>query len=265
MSELNERSQINASGFPFQIRVEHEIQSTLSKHKWRISATEHKWRNRETKEEGFIDIILEKRISSWSSHYLVIECKRMKLGGCIFLNRPEDHSKPNAVLLSFAKSHSGEASPGWNKYEPDPSSLIACYCAVPGQSDKQTPMLERICDSLLDSVESLADELYSKTIIPGSNAPGISSLFIPTVVVNTELKSCFINPQDISLSEGELKDDQGLIKAVPYVRFQKSFCTRYKSPANGIDLTALNAANQRTVFIVHAASLINFLVAWDID
>lgn len=36
------RNQVNASGFPFQLRVEHEIETTYPKHKWRLIAAEHR-------------------------------------------------------------------------------------------------------------------------------------------------------------------------------------------------------------------------------
>ena len=265
MSDYNERTQINASGFPFQIRVEHEIRSRYSEHRWRVSAVEHKWKNKATGQEGFIDIIVEKNPVLGISHYLIIECKRMKMGGCVFLNGPEDSEEHRAILLDFRKSHNGEEHPCWRKYDPDPRSLIATFCTVPGQHDKQTPMLERICDSLLDSAESLADEMFSKAPKPQPGSLGIKSLFIPAIVVNTELKSCAIDPKDITLDEGELKDGHGALASAPYIRFQKNFGTRYNSLDNAVDLKDINKANQRTVFVVNAGSLVTFLARWEID
>jgi hypothetical protein len=189
----------------------------------------------------------------------------MKMGGCVFINRPEDTQEHGAVLLDFRKSHNGEEHPCWRKYDPDPKSLIALYCAVPGQDDKQTPMLERICDSLLDSTESLADELFSKVPKPQPGSLGEKSLFIPAIVVNTELKSCIVDPKDIALDEGEVKDEHGTISSVPYIRFQKSFGTRYNSAGDAVNLRDINKANQRTVFVVHAGSLVDFLARWEID
>lgn len=265
MSDYDERAQINASGFPFQIRVEHEIRSTYSQHRWRVSAVEHKWKNKATSQDGFIDIIVEKNLIPGVSHYLIIECKRMKMGGCVFINGPEDVQEHSAVLLGFRKDHNGEAHPCWRKYDPDPQSHIASYCAVPGQDDKQTPMLERICDSLLDSAESLADELFSKVPKPQPGSLGTKSLFVPAIVVNTELKSCVVDPKDIALDEGEFKDGHGTIASVPYIRFQKNFGTRYSSAEHAVDLKDINKANQRTVFVVNAGSLVAFLTKWEID
>jgi len=35
--------QINKSGFPFQLRVEHEIRMTEQQHGWSVASREHPW------------------------------------------------------------------------------------------------------------------------------------------------------------------------------------------------------------------------------
>jgi hypothetical protein len=259
MDENTYISQVNASGFPFQLRVEHEIRSTFEEHKWHVSAVEHKWKNRETGEEGFIDIVLEKVINSSSLYYLVIECKRMKEGSCVFIKKPDDIERCNADLLYFTLRHQENKIAFWRKNCPYPKSYISSYCAVPGQGDKNTPMLERICDSLLNSVESIADELFEKMPKPNSDVGLITRVFIPAVVINTELQSCSINPEEISLSLGKIEKNQGRILPVPYIRFQKSFGTKFDSSESSSNLKEINKANQRTIFVIHAQSLKEFL------
>jgi hypothetical protein len=62
---------VNESGYPLQIRLEKWIEDTWREHKWKVLVSEHRWVNSETKDEGFIDLVLEKG----ENQKLVIECK----------------------------------------------------------------------------------------------------------------------------------------------------------------------------------------------
>lgn len=66
--------QINRSGFPFQLAVEHEIRVTESKHHWDVASREHPWTNEG--QTGFIDLVLQ--YNEIRTARLVIECKRIK-------------------------------------------------------------------------------------------------------------------------------------------------------------------------------------------
>jgi hypothetical protein len=68
---------INKSGFPFQLRVEHEIQRTKSDHKWELASREHPWSSTTNNElYGYIDLVLNH--SEMPGDRLVVECKRIK-------------------------------------------------------------------------------------------------------------------------------------------------------------------------------------------
>jgi hypothetical protein len=71
------RDQVNASGFPFQIRVAEEVRASIKVHAWNVIVPEHRWVNRDDKTDGFIDLVLQKNIGNLSCH-MVIECKRVK-------------------------------------------------------------------------------------------------------------------------------------------------------------------------------------------
>ena len=49
---------VNDSGYPLQIRLEEWIKDTWRDHRWKVLVSEHRWVNNETKEEGFIDLVL---------------------------------------------------------------------------------------------------------------------------------------------------------------------------------------------------------------
>ncbi len=266
MDDNTFRKQVNASGFPFQLRVERLIIDTSNEHNWRPSAQEHPWINFESKREGFIDLILEKGINREIVWYMIVECKRTRGDGkWIFLNPYESMEKFDAYVLLAEREQNKKTSPLWLKTQPSPAMISSSFCTVPGQSDKNTPMLERISAELLDSVESLAEaQLNVEPLepIPGFHVQWNRAVYIPVIVTNTELVVHQFNPTDVDLSEGIIPSEVGEFKTVPFVRFQKSMSTRFTTDKIPMSLREANLESQRTVIIVHAPSFPQLLRHW---
>jgi hypothetical protein len=72
--------QLNRSWFPFQLRIEHEIQSTRTQHNWEVATREHPWQNPESVSSGFIDLVLHR--DDFLGDRLFIECDRIKGDDC---------------------------------------------------------------------------------------------------------------------------------------------------------------------------------------
>lgn len=259
MDELSFRKQVNASGFPFQIRVAHEVRTTYDTHKWIPVPGEHRWVNDLSGAEGFIDLILSKTaqpgLTWW---YIVIECKRVRGGSWVFLNTRSDQKAYDAHVLLTCRQHES-VPPKWIKADLTPASPVSFFCTVPGQADKDTPMLERVAGELLDSLESLAQEQLSVGPEPSPDYPERRAVYIPVIVTNTELVVCYFEPTEVSLSEGILQNGSGNFDTVPFIRFQKSLSTRFTTGKIPMNLKEVNKEDERTVFIVHALSLPDFL------
>lgn len=253
------RRQINGSGFPLQIRVEEEVTTTSATHKWYITAHEHRWISSHTGAEGFIDLILQK--DSWR---MVIECKRTGGGAWVFLHPNNDVQKGDARLMVAHRTHNDPLLAYWADFGCNPPSWVSAFCIVPGQGSKDTPMLERVCDLLLDSLESLAEEELSIGPQPSSDEGGVSCTYIPVVVTNTELMLCQFEPGEVDLAKGELPADSGTFQAVPMIRFQKELTTKFATRDVPMNLREASRENQRTVFVVHAPALPDFLQHWDV-
>lgn len=266
MNEHTLRKQVNASGFPFQIRVKHEIKASYKRHGWLPVAPEHRWANTYSGTEGFIDLILRKGISPLHSEwYMVIECKRARGGNWVFLKSHTDNEVYDAHVLLARRMYSETTSPLWIRCSPAPMSSVSSFCTVPGQGDRGIPMLERISTELLDSVESLAEKQMSVDPALSENWPETKAFYIPVIVTNTELVVCQFEPEAVDLSEGVLKDDSGTFQTVPFIRFQKSFITRFATRNVPMSLQEANKENKRTILVVHAPSLPDFLQRWDFD
>ncbi len=90
---------INKSGFLLQMALEHHVKA--SRTGWRVSTREHHWKNERTGQEGWIDLILEKR-----NVLLVVECKRAIGGKWAFLvesSRKAEQAKCRVVQNRFIR------------------------------------------------------------------------------------------------------------------------------------------------------------------
>lgn len=256
--------QVNASGFPFQIRVQHEVETSYQQHPWRVVASEHPWIHQDGA-EGFIDLVLAKISPTGNRFYMVIECKRSLAGSWVFLHSGISLEQKNDVsLLHTAHDSDGEIPPIWTHAMCDPESPISSFCSVPGQADKATPMLERIVGTLLLSVEGLSQEMDMRMLTAAAQASQRSSIYIPVLVTNTPLVICRFDPTEVGLTSGVLEGNGGEFEPAPFVRFRKSLTTTSPSEEVALSLQDANRESQRTVLVVHAPHLLEFLRQWSI-
>lgn len=252
---------VNNSGFPFQLRIEQEVNATSNRHRWYSVSREHYWANAEKGIFGFIDLIIQSDRHNRVNLYMVIECKRTKGGSWIFLRDRNDTSKSSittANLLFVEYEEERDRKIEWIEGHFDPRSPEADFCVVFRQ-EKDRPMLERTSSTLLESIECLAEANPTITLASNNN----TSMYVPVIVTNTKLITCDMSPSDVDIEKGVLEEGKGNFEEVPFIRFRKSFFT--KNPTGKIprDLREANLLNQRTVFVVHAASLTDFLAKWN--
>ena len=257
------RKQVNASGFPFQLRVAHEVRESSDSHGWQVIAEEYHWSDHESGDSGFIDIVLEKS-ADW--HYdrpkirMAVECKRLKgeANWVFLITDPVNLMMHRARLLRTFRPVSGSPSPPlveWTDGGANPRSSESAFCVIQGQTDRQKPMLERLCDTLLPSLECLAQDGLPP---PGGQAGGEALVYVPVIVTNANLMVCVFHPDNVDLESGELKGEEIAFQDQSYVRFRKTLSTTLpgKLPRG---LKGANEAKQRTVFVVHATKIIAFL------
>ena len=75
----NPQRLINASGFAFQLAIEHAVSSSNG-HRFRVVAREHPWRDLVTERDSFVDLVLQSHAVTW-----VVECKRTRDATWAFL------------------------------------------------------------------------------------------------------------------------------------------------------------------------------------
>jgi hypothetical protein len=247
---------VNNSGFPFQLGVEHEIQTnpSPSNNPWAVLTREHPWKHPDTGENGFIDLIAHR-----GCYRLVIECKRSRDADWAFLV-PQDQ-RPTATRI---RSRWMRIRSEWENVNAIddlhwlPPSYESAFCAVRGQGESHTPMLENLSNTLLASLDSLSQQDLT---VHRSHQWRNLFVYVPVIVTTARLNVCLYDPGRVSLTTGET--DGLTFETVSAVRFRKSLTTSLPEDGSLKGLEDCYAASERTVFIVSAPNLPSVLAELD--
>jgi len=87
-------------------------------------------------------------------------------------------------------------------------------------------------------------------------------LYAPVIVTNATLHVVPCDLPSVSLTTGEIEAAKPI--EVPYVRFRKAMSHRFPWPSRVATLREIAESRQRTLFVVNAASLTTFLVAFQL-
>lgn len=250
---------VNQSGYPLQIRLEDWINETYKRHKWKVLVSEHRWVNSETKDEGFIDLVLE---NANEDKKLVIECKRI-IGNWIFLlPQVQFNEKYNIkALIADYDQNNNFFYTYWKDTFLTPQSNEATFCVMETGGKRDSRTLENLSGELLLSLEHLVVEetkLYSKFFEKMSNPSRFSIVYLPVIVTTANLHLMNFDPSKIDIKTGKvIKND---LAPVEFIRFRKNLATSIDPtrPDNST-LDDINRENDRTVFVVQAKSFITFL------
>ena len=132
-----------------------------------------------------------------------------------------------------------------------PATIEAAYCIFELQ-DEKSPMLEKIADSLLPSVEAAGTDWLSHTWAGN----GESSVFIPVIVTNATLYTLTFDASCVSMVDGTLPS--GEFQTVPFIRFRKGL-SQTEAGENVRNFSDANRQQQKTMLIVNAAELSGML------
>lgn len=249
---------VNSSGFPLQIGIEHLVKSTTSSHGWKVVYKEHSWKNKDTHNDGFIDLVLA---DEHGTSAMVVECKRVQNSSWIFLLPSERQMDRRPARAWVSRLDNQEAKFfDWTHITTDPSSPESEFCVVPGQDHKSKPMLERVASGLIEATEALSYEDYFL-----NTKRDFIRIYANVIVTTAELQLCRFDPSDISINTGMIDDAK--FTPVPFVRFRKSLSTKSVNELNLEERTqsSLVKAKENTVFIVNSSQFEQFLSSFGID
>lgn len=244
---------VNSSGFPLQLGVDYQIETSFKSHGWRVLSREHPWQAPLDGGGGFIDLVIRDK---HDVGVMIIECKRVRDSEWCFLVLPKNMERHHA---RFWLSNFGDqpAYSYWTDGTVFPVSPMAEFCVVPGQDSKSKPMLERVANEVMSATEAFANEEWGLKCAPFRRA------YFSVIVTTAKIMVCPVDPTRISLDSGELSS--GDFRPVPFVRFSKSLTTFLPEGASFNDIRQAAKAKERTVFVVSSSSLMDLLYSWEIN
>jgi len=249
-------SVLNNSGFLFQLRVEEEVKAGSERHDWIVAAREHPWNHEKSARSGFADLVLTDSKGS----RLVVECKRSRQAHWYFIVPAE--TKPIARRTPLYWVHdvpSHGQRLGWGAIKVDPTTYEAAFCIVRGSGENDEPLLERMGSPLLECVEAVAREEVLH--LRGTGQFHVQ-LYAPVIVTNATLHVVHCDLPRVSLATGEIESAE--TTEVPYLRFRKAMSHRFGWPTRVATLREIAESRQRTLFVVNAASLTEFLATFQL-
>jgi hypothetical protein len=252
--DVDLRKLVDATGFAFQTAVQKLVE--LSSSSYQVLATEHAWVHPESGQTGFADIILE-----GAGNRLVIECKRIRGNGQWVFLRPERQlpastTKSRRVEVLWTGVSATDSATSVDRVFFVPETSQCPFCVVRGSGEDQQPMLERVSSLLLSATEAIAQEQVTIDLAH-RHRPSSLWFYVPVIVTNADLRICSFDPAKVDASDGLLPSDATFEK-VKAVRFFKNLSFRL-DPGRVGTLTAANLAKNRTIIVVNATALQEFL------
>ncbi len=245
------RNIVNASGFLFQLRVEHAIRKSSNQHGWKVVSREHPWEDPESGGEGFIDLVLMHKAKC-----MIVECKRPRDASWVFLVPDDSHPEVQQVRCQVADYKTSQTPLGyWEDLNMEPSSPEAEFCVIRGKDKDSSPILERWSGGLLKALECFAQEELK--LAQQNNDLPLVRVYFPVVITTAQLEVCRFKLGDVKLENGTLKDSQ--FETVPFIRFRKSLTTRLTNGETPKNIEETNQNRERTVLVINASRLSNIL------
>jgi hypothetical protein len=153
--------------------------------------------------------------------------------------------------------------PVWADVAADPSTPIASFCVTPKERGGIT--VDSIASELVTATEALEREECEYL-----NRRGVDShrFYFSAIVTTAPLSVCTFDPSKISLADGKIPHDAKLVPA-DVVRYTKQLSTRairgVPVGLHGQESKTLARAKERTVFVIRAEALDNFLSSFNVD
>lgn len=255
---------VNSSGFPYQLRLQHEVEVQSEKHGWFVVASEFRWADSTTGSEGYADLVIER-----DETRLILECKKAKESTKWVFLVPVRSWQTEADLCSIrgCKLFWTHRQPpesdleGWSERKVEPRSFRSAFCVIDRKSDQANYMLEKTCRDLLCSVEAVGRQELE---VRDRHAMRPFRFYGAIIVTTAELEVCLFDPANIDLVSGTMpygSDPAARFTPVDWVRFQKPLFSTLRPPMSE-NLQQANARDERTVFVVRGTSLVSFLKQW---
>lgn len=254
---------VNESGLPLQMAVAEVIRK--QSRRWEVRLQEFTWEH-PSGAKGHLDILL--KLQGELKH-MIVEVKRPKTNReWVFLVPSDAEAEQAEARVLWQRRRPPPHNPGgdleleqwWCQATFDPQSFVARWCAP--RTDEG--LLDRIGAELIHATEAVGHYL-AKTRYSSAFRNEKEWLFACALVTTAKLYVARLPLERISLQHGAAEEEL-TIDPVPFVRFTKSFTAPSivrspdDEPLQSFD--ELAADNDRTLFVVQAENVVEFLDQW---
>lgn len=244
------RKIVNDSGFPLQFALSEEVSAGTHLHGWEIASDEHPWQWPLEGASGFIDLVLER-----GRDLLVLECKRVRGAAVVFLVTEADG--PTVDRVRCVSQEESSKSVRWMERYAQPTSWEARACAVNKKGGRGKPPttipLDDIARQLVPATFAFA---YTHAQLRFRNREQAGA-WASVIVTTAPLVVCRFDPRTVSRETGEL--GPAVFEEVPFIRYRKSLAAESEIRADVNFPRKLAELAERTVFVVRASNLMDFL------
>lgn len=258
------RGAVNESGFPLQIWVHDQVEETRADHSWNVVTSEHRFVDAEG--EGFIDLVFEKGMMR-----AIVECKRHDATWTFLVTRADERNVTTTrALWSILQKQRGWLWGYCDRHAP-PESMQSSFCVISRPSGNRE-QLEGPAGTLVRAMESIAvsEMRLQRTYL---------AFYVPVIVTTAKLFVIEFEPKEVDPLDGCLPHKAP--KVVNWIRFRKSLSTSFdwlqaEATSKGFSVKAraeqiprsiadLNRECERTVFVVSAEKIVDFLRAFQFN
>jgi hypothetical protein len=209
---------------------------------------------------GFADILL-----LWENGgvgiLLVVECKRRTTPTWTFPIPNDTGEATTETRCLYTRNAKSDSQPqaGYVDATILPESPQAEFCVTnPKGENKGRETIEREASGLIRAAECIA--VAHADLRKRSGNPKYRPVYVvPVIVTSFPLSVLQCSLDDVSIENGTLPRDSGLVETCPLVRFRKSLVYELTPNSDANDLAGANADRERTVLVIHASSLIGTL------
>ena len=190
---------------------------------------------------------------------LAIECKRFRDGALLFMRSDgTDHGEMRSKAWVSRYTNGGFKTFGWHDLSVEPKATEATYCNTRiGPDSNQRQTLENMASEVVAATEALARE-ERDIHDPNDDFRVYFSIIVTTALLYVGT----FDPKTMSLADGDLPSAN--FSPVPFVRYRKQLSS-VVTPFDAGDYSKgprRAESKEHTVFVVNAASLVEFLNAF---
>ena len=267
MNEQDLLKAINDSGFPLQIGLKQLVRGNQKT--WTVILTEHQWIDPLKGEEKFIDLVLRQGADDYPVR-LVIECKRSRETGWIFLREPglsPGHDRPRSVRSRVVSISETWDRAGWWDIPFNPGFPKVSYCVIRKNRQRTDELLERTAAELVRATEALACQETSLFRRSGPSLPTIWSdfrrVYVPVIVTTAKLLVCNAVYENLNLETGDVPAANAAEE--PIVTFTKSLVSINADQSTDSRIEQFSQQSERSVLIVQATDFLDFLSNFELS